>query len=177
MQDSAIPVTLCQVNWTAYLNDSQELLGHNPARGVDASPSRLSDLAKFTASLAEFKLKEELKPTQTLRTPGPWLRHSFYGFLIHTSGTTILDMAESTDLEVLSTSSLDKGMRAAIVSGTLAQWRDAVIVCCGANSKERTRRLFNLLKGFFDQLGLSEIWSEYTVINLPDKTYALEYRK
>lgn len=175
-EDLVIPVILSNVNWTKYLDTAQELLGHNPARGVDASTSKLSVFAKFTASLAEFKLKTELNAKQTLRTPGPWLDHTFYGFLIYTSSTTILGIAESTDLAILSAQG-GKGERAAIVSGTLKQWREAVIVCCNATATERVRRLFNQIKGMFDQVGLADIWFEFSLKGLPDKTFFLERQK
>lgn len=173
-EDLVIPVILSNVNWTKYLDTAQELLGHYPARGVDASTSKLSDHAKFISSLAEFKLKTELNAKHSLRTPGPWLDHTFYGFLISTSNSAILSIAESTDLAILSSQAVEKGIRAAIVSGTMKQWRDAVIVCCNATATERVRRLFNQIKGMFDSIGLSDIWFEYSLKNLPDKTFLLE---
>lgn len=174
-EDIVIPAIISNVNWTVYLDTTQELLGHNPARGCDASTSKLSEFAKFTASLAEFKLKTELNAKQTLRTPGPHLNFSFYGFLILSSGSTILDLSESVDLEILSSQTIEKG-RLAIVAGTLRQWRDAVIVCCQPQQKERLRRIFNKIKSLFDQLGLSDIWFEYSTHNLKDGTFYLEFK-
>jgi hypothetical protein len=176
-EDLVIPVILSNVNWTKYIDTAQELLGYKPTRGVDASTSKLSEFAKFTASLAEFKLKTELNAKQTLRTPGPWLDHTFYGFLVESTASTILGIAESTDLALLSVQSNGKGMRAAIVSGTLKQWRDAVIVCCNATAMERVRRLFNQIKGMFDQIGLADVWFEFSHKSLPDKTFLLERQK
>lgn len=167
------PIALTNVAWQLYVNNASELLGQAPTRGVDRCSSKLSDYAKYTASLAEFQAAKELDPKQTLRRPGPYLRHTFYSILISETPSTVLRISEDTDLAVLSTQIEKK--RAAIVSGNLEQWRNAVIVCCDPAAGKTIRELFFDVKSMFDQLGLSDLWFNYSTRQQKDGVPGLEY--
>jgi hypothetical protein len=174
MEDQVIPITICNIAWQQYLSMISDWLGHPPSRGIDSSSSKLSPIAKYTASLAEFEAGQELDPKRTLREQGPWLRHTFFSFLILTSESTILKVAEITDLDILSVQSEDG--RAAVISGTLDAWRTAVILCCRSTMTRRTRLLFNVIKQTFDHIGLSDLWFEYRATKHQDQTFLLEYK-
>lgn len=169
-----IPIAAVNVSWQTYIDSAAELLGHAPSRGIDASPSKLSDFARYTASLAEFAAKQEIDPLAVLRQPGPHLHHTFFSFMVCEKHTTILKIAEDAALAVISTSAGKE--RAAIISGTLDAWRNAVIVFCVKNVSRDLRELFNEFKRIFDHIGLRDIWYNYRVRGLPDKTYYLEYK-
>jgi hypothetical protein len=168
------PITVSAVNWQQYVDTAAELLGHAPSRGVDASPSKLSDFAKYTASLAEFAAKRELDPRGVLRRPGSHLRHLFFSVMVCEKHATILRIAEDESLAVISSSAGKE--RAAILSGTLSEWREAVIAFCDKDSPRDLRELFNEVKRMFDHIGLRDIWHGYQQRKLPDKTYHLEYK-
>ena len=174
MDDQVIPITVCNVAWQQYLSSISDWLGQPPSRGVDACASPLTDLAKYTASLAEFEAGCELDPKRTLRERGPWLRHTFFSFLILTSNDTILKVAETTDLDVLSTK-VEEG-RGAVVSGTLEAWREMVILGCRESSTRRMRFLCTTIKQTFDRIGLSDIWFEYRTSRHADSTLLLTYQ-
>jgi len=174
MDDQVIPISLSNVAWQQYLSSTSEWLGHCPSKGVDACPSKLSDFAKYTASLGEFQSGHALNAKRTLRTRGPWLQHTFYSFLIMTSGPIILRVAESTDLNVISTKALTG--RASIISGTLDKWRDAIILCCQEDTPKRLRFIFNTIKKAFDQLGLQDVFFEFNLRDAGDGTFLLEHR-
>jgi hypothetical protein len=170
-----IPIAASAVNWQLYIDTAADWLGHAPSRGVDASSSRLSDFAKYTASLVEFSTKQEIDPRGVLRgRPGPQLHHTFFSVMVREKHATILRIAEAAGLSVLSSSTGRE--RAAIVSGTLAAWRDAVIVFCHKDTPRDLRELFNEVKRMFDHIGLADIWHDYKRRGLPDKTYYLEYK-
>lgn len=173
MGDQVIPITICNVAWQQYLSSTSEWLGQPPSRGIDASGSKFCDFAKYTASLGEFEAQRILDPKRTLRSEGPWLRHTFYSFLILTSEQTILKVAETTDLDVISVGSEDG--RVAVVSGNLKSWKDAVIVMCREEVSKRSRALFNTIKEMFDNIGLADIWFDYRASSNQDSTFLLRY--
>lgn len=176
MDDKVIPITVCSVAWQQYLTTIAEWLGQPPSRGLDVCPSKLSNFARYTASLGEFEAQQELDPKRTLRkTEGPWLRHTFYSFLILTSEETILKMAETTDLDIISVKA-EEG-RVAVVSGTLDTWHRAVILMCREIVPRRSRLLFNVIKGMFDNIGLRDIWFDYRESGILDGTFLLEYKQ
>jgi hypothetical protein len=174
MADQVIPIALSQVAMTQYLSVSQELLGRSPSIGIDNCPAQLSDIAKYTASLAELRAGKEVDSLEVLRSPGPHLHHTFYSFMILSSNSVILRVSEGTSLDTLSAPAEDEG-RVAIFSGNLAEWRDAIIVCCGPNEPKKLRLLFNVVKQAFDKLGLSDIWYEYSAESHKDGTFYLRY--
>lgn len=174
MADRVVPIALSQVAFSDYLSVSKELLGRSVTCGVDSCPAKLSDIARYLASLAEFKLGRTSDVQSNLRRPGLWLRHFSLSFMVLSSTSTISFLAEATSLDVLSASAEDEG-RVAILSGTLANWRDAVIMCCSPDVPKRLRELFNIMKRAFGQLGLDDLWFEYRAKDLQDKTFYLEY--
>jgi hypothetical protein len=172
MDDRVIPISIPNVAWQQYLSLTSEWLGHPPSKGVDSCQSKLSDFATYTASLGEFQAGKETDAKRTLRTRGPWLQHTFFSFLVLTSPSVILRVAESTDLNVLSTK-VD-GKRASVISGTLLEWRDTIILLCAADSPKRVRLLFNTIKQAFDQIGLQDVFFEYKLKDAGDGTFLLE---
>lgn len=173
MCDQVIPIGLTQIAWEHYLNSVRDITGRSPASGVDACTNKLSDFAKYTASLAEFQAGKETDAKASLRRPGPFLQHSFVSFLILTSNANILRISEGTDLDVLSTKV--KRKRAAIVSGRSIDWREAVIVFCTKDTPLSLRKIFNEIKWRFEQLGLQDMWSGYRTDTLQDSTFYLTY--
>jgi hypothetical protein len=171
-----IPIAASAVNWQLYIDTATAWLDHAPSRGVDASSSRLSDFAKYLASLAEFSAKRELDPRATLRAglPGPQLHHLHFSVMVCEKHAVILQIAEAAGLSVMSAPTGKE--RAAVISGTLAAWRDAVIVFCSKEARPDLRELFNEVKRMFDHIGLGDIWHTYKRRGLPDKTYYLEYK-
>jgi len=173
MSDRVIPIALPQVAWEQYLSEIRDMCGRSPASGVDACTSNLSNFAKYTASLAEFQAGKEMDAKPALRRPGPWLQHTFFSFLILTSNANVLRVSESTNLDVISAKAGKQ--RAAVVSGNLSQWREAVILFCNRESPERLRRMFNEIEYRFEQLGLADLWNDYRRDNLSDSTFYLTY--
>lgn len=174
MDDRVIPIAILSIDWQRYLSTSSEWLDHPPSKGVDSCPSRLSDIAKYVASLGEFLAGKETNAKRVLRERGPWLQHVFFSFMILTSERAILRIAETTDLHVLS-SQVEEG-RGAVVSGTLDRWKDAVVLCCGEHSTKRVRLLFNEVKRVFDHVGLQDVFFDFSIKDAGDGTFLLEHK-
>lgn len=173
-QPLVLPLAFSSVNWQQYLKEVKRAVGRAPCTGVDMSATELSDLAKYTASLAEFHNVANTDITRALARPGPHLRHTFYSFLSVTSNSVALYVAEGTDLDVLSTEHEDT--RVLIMSGNLQVWKDSVLVCLDQNAPRRVREVFTIIRSYFTELGLDLVWSEYRKKPMPDSTYFLEYK-
>ena len=65
-----------------------------------------------------------------------------------------------------------RGVQAAVVTGTLSQWRDAVVSGCGKGVPTPVRHCFNKLHGLFIAAGLN-VWGDYTPRSTPDQTFLL----
>ncbi len=157
------PLIIPRINWSGISNN---------LRGVDASPLKLKEYAQFIAALGEYRQGKEIPPRQTLQTPGDLLDHLHFSFLISGSKEFFFRLLELTTLSVIYTK------EEAIVSGTLTQWRRAVINCLEVVYKPtiEMREIFNECMRFFDILGLQTIFYNYHKKGLKDGTFLLEYK-
>ena len=65
-----------------------------------------------------------------------------------------------------------RGVQAAVVTGTLSQWRDAVVSGCSKGVPTPVRHCFNKLHGLFIAAGLN-VWGDFTPRSAPDQTFLL----
>jgi hypothetical protein len=173
MTDRVIPIALTNVAWQQYLTICKDILGHSVSRGVDSSTSKLSDYAKYVASLAEFQAGAEYPVKDALRRFGPHLHHIFVSFIVLSSNSVILQISEGSDLSVLSTKA--EKQRLAIISGNLEEWRNAVVTFCVKEYSSRLRHIFNEIYFCFKQLGLEDVWKDYRSEKQKDETFYLTY--
>ena len=163
-----IPIMIPNIAWERYITDVSELSGHSPTFTIDKSTVKLADFAKYIVSLDEFQNGETITALEILRNETNPLNHMFFSFLILCSKSTLFRIMETTDLNILSKKKI------AIVSGTLKQWRDALVTY--QNTKE-TRLIFNMCLSFFAKMGLGNIWDNYRKQTMDDNTFLLEYKK
>ena len=74
-----------------------------------------------------------------------------------------------------SAETLVRGVTAAVVSGTLAQWRDAVAAGCVRDVQPTVRAGFNKLYDIFCGANL-DVWGSYRRDEARDGTLLLEYK-
>lgn len=175
-QTGVKPILVSNFAWTEFLKDAADLCGHSPIHGVDSYNYKLSEYARLIAVFGEFRSGKKCDPKQILYSAGDLLSHLYFGFMIDGSASLIYNIMELTDLKIISTRLKEKKGRAAIVSGTLKQWKDAIINILNPTIK-RNRELcwvFSQCLDFFYQLGLHDIWHDYRKHATPDETYLLE---
>ncbi len=163
-----IPLLIPNIAWETYLEAILEHSGHSPTHNVDNSTIKLADFAKYIISLDEFQNDSSTNALDTLRNDTVPLYHLFFSFLIISSKASIFNIMESTDLSIVS-----KKGKISVISGTLFQWRNALI--SQSKSKE-VRLIFNQCLSFFAKFGLGNIFDNYRKCVLKDDTFLLEYK-
>lgn len=148
-----IPIIGPSIRWATFLKDTLDLVGRSPIREIDASGLKLDNYAQFIAALGEFQ-NSEANPIDTLRNNKTVLYHLHFSFLFVSSSELILKINELTELNTISTKI--KGGRVALVSGSLADWRQLTIELCKDVKYRQIGK--NLLDSFF-QFGLQYIFS------------------
>lgn len=176
-QTSVNPLIAPNIAWVTYIKDTVSLTGHSPARGLDSSNLKLSDYARFLVSIGEFQSGKIQKPLDILRGESSPLKHLFFGFLISGSTSLIFRIMELTDLEVTTARGLNK-TRIAIVTGTLSQWKDAIVSCLNQKliRNFELRWTFNQCLDFLYAAGLRNVFDDYRRKGLEDRTFVLEYK-
>lgn len=177
-QTSVIPLLMSNINWTNFIKNVAELTGHSPTHSIDNSDLKLSDYARYLVTLGEFQSGGEQEPLNLLRNNNHLLRHLFFGFLISGSTSLIFRILELTDLDVSTAKGVDKS-RVAVVTGTLEQWKNAIITCLNQKliKNYELRWVFNECLNCFNSAGLRNIFDNYRKKGLEDQTYFLEYKK
>lgn len=175
-QTGVKPILVSNFAWTEFLKNVAELCSHSPIQGIDSYQYQLKDYARLIAVLGEFRSGKECDPKQILYSAGDLLSHLHFGFMISGSSGLIYQIMELTDLKIISTRLKEKRGRAAIVSGTLRQWRDAIInILLNDNNNNRELRwAFSQCLNFFSHLGLNDIWHDYRKLTSKDQIYLLE---
>lgn len=173
-QTGVKPITLSNFAWTEFLKDAADLCGHSPIHGIDSYSYKLSNYARLISVFGEFREGKKCDPKQTLYSAGDLLSHLHFGFLIDGSANLIFLIMELTDLKIISTRSKKKNGRVAIVSGTLKQWKDAIINILTVKRNQDLRWVFSQCLDFFFQLGLHDIWHNHRIQTTSDQIYLLE---
>ena len=173
-QTGVKPLTVSTFAWAEFLKDAADLCGHSPIHGVDSYPYKLSNHARLIATFGEFRNGKECDPKQTLYEAGDILSHLHFGFLIDGSANLIYQIMELTDLKIISTRLKEKRGRAAIVSGTLKQWKDAIINILTIKRNRELCWVFSQCLDFFFHLGLQDVWHHFRRQSKKDQTYLLE---
>lgn len=173
---SITPITGPTIAWDVFLKDTVRLTGHSPARGTDASGQNFKEYARFIVALEEFRASKPLDPIETLGNAESALRHLQFSFLVMGTSELILRISESTGLHVISARLQKKSGRLAFVSGTLSEWKAAIVeVCATTNYSADMRRVANACLEVFYSSGLEPVFRKYSRRSLPDQTYLLEY--
>ena len=169
MNADAILITTPAVDFTMLIGLSEQMLGYSPARAADASRRPLSDTERFLSCLAAFK---DAKAPVGL---SPYLlSHVLFSVLIAADERDLLDiLGYCSGMSFVTTDTITRGVQAAIVSGTLGQWRDAVLSGCGPAVEGGVRALFNRIQMRFDGARLN-VWSDCIRPPSNDKTFLLE---
>lgn len=164
-----LPIIQPAINWTELVKSAEAALGYSPAKYDAKRP--LSEAARFLALAAMFKNKADSDAVASLREARSILEHLSFGFLVACDRETIFELMQCTNLQV-STNSAITGDSVAIVTGTLAEWRDAIIEL-SADNTYCMRLLLDKIFVYFERQGLGELWADYKKQTLKDQTILL----
>jgi hypothetical protein len=105
----------------------------------------------------------------------PYLNLFHAGFLIAADELDCAEVMECAGMPATSTPAgrTDKLM---FISGTLAQWRDAVVRGCGKYMSSEVRRIYSRVYQEFANLGLVGAFNLKQKFNEQDQTLLLEYK-
>jgi hypothetical protein len=155
MRSDAVLITTPAIDFSTFLGLSHQALGYSPSSAADASPLPLSDTERFLSCLSA--LKDQHAPV----TLSPHLlTHVSFSVLVAADERDLLEVLECcAGMPFVQTDTLARGIQIAVVTGTLAQWRDAVISGCQAETEVSVRALFNTILARFEQARL-KVWDD-----------------
>jgi hypothetical protein len=100
------------------------------------------------------------------------LKHVSFSAFIGADERDMLEILQLAGLPFVVVETIVRGVQAAVVTGTLSQWRDAVVSGCSKGVPTPVRHCFNKLHSLFTAAGLN-VWGDYTPRSAPDQTFLL----
>ena len=161
------------VDFSTYLAVAMKVLGHSPASAADASPHCLTAASRFLSCLSAMKDSEaEVGLNPKL------LAHVMYSVLIVADEPDVLDVMECTGgIPFVATETIAGGVLLAIMSGSLAQWKLAVVSGSTFEMSPGVRYVFNQIQEQFQSEGIN-LWTDYRQRQAADQvTFLLEDKR
>lgn len=169
-------ILLTRMDLSQSLPIMREMLGYSPAKAADAVTIPLSEVVHQLACIAAFK-DEQAAPSVRAAVSHLNLFHA--GFLIAADERDIVEILEIAAMPFTCTETMARGIDAAVISGSLARWRDAVKLAC--HSKTRASRgaryVFNAVYKILCKQGLKDMFNGLQVTEQSDQTFLLEERR
>lgn len=116
-----------------------------------------------------------VKPNASAVAPYLDLFHA--GFFIAASEYDFAEIIEIAAMPSVSSDTVNRGVRAAYIAGTLTQWRQAILRGCVADTGQEARHVFNGVYKALCKLGLSPALQLQPGQEREDKTFLIEHKK
>lgn len=154
------------IDFTVFLGVCHKGLGYSPASAADASHKKFSHTEKFLSCLAA--LRDERAPAGITAN---LLSHASFSVLLITEERDLVNILEAASgMPFVQAESIHRGVSIAVVTGTLAEWRDAVKSGLTPAVDPAVRAAFSKILVLFEKHGLATVWNDYTKRPAPDRS-------
>ncbi len=170
MPVEAVLITAPAIDFSTLLSLTHQALGYNIASAADSSHRKMVDAEKFLSCLAAFKQGcGEITPNL--------LSHVSFSVLVIADESDLLDILERTSgMSFVRAETTVPDVNVAVLTGTLAQWRDAVASGTKEITPSAVRTCYSKILLMFDRAGLTSVWSNFDRQTAPDRSgFLLEY--
>ena len=157
MNPSAILISAPAIDFRTFIGLSHKVLGRSPAAPSDACRRELSDAERFLSCLAAMRDERA-----SVGLSPHLLKHVSFSAFIGADERDMLEVLQlCAGMPFVAVETIVRGVQAAVVTGTLDQWKDAVVSGCSKSIDSSVRHCFNKLHGLFIAAGLN-VWGDYT---------------
>lgn len=149
MVSEAILIAKTDINFDVLAATCGATLPQDALATVNRTSRKVSDPEKFLLILSDVK-DGTTKPNLYC--------HVSYSFIVLAEDYDLIEILEfCSGMPFIQSETTRRGTSFAIVTGTLAQWRDAVV----SGSQSRHAAIFNKIHNIFVGMNLQHIWSGY----------------
>ncbi len=151
---------------------TRKVLGYSIAKQADAAAIPLAPLAHQLACLAGFK---DGTSSPTVRGGDRYLDLLSVGFMVGADDRDMVYILEAArGMTYVVTDSIQRGVQAALIMGTLDQWRRAVRWACKhPSTSTAVRQVYNAVYRQLSDQSLRSIFGDIRERTQPDKTFLL----
>ncbi|KPK54272.1 MAG: hypothetical protein AMS22_06100 [Thiotrichales bacterium SG8_50] len=176
MKPGVIPIMQTKLDLNRLLPVARNVLGYSLAKAADAATVPLDELPHALSCLAAFK---DAKAPISVGWARPQWSLLTAGFFIVATELDTLDILEAVSgMEIAVTETTQRGIFATIVSGTLTQWREAVLKGCrNTPCPPGVRYALNMIYRHFESVGLRDLFYGLRIVPQDDQTFLLEVKR
>lgn len=150
---------------------TRKVLGYSIAKQADAAAIPLAPIAHQLACLAGFK---DGTSSPTVKGGERYLDLLSVGFLVGADERDMVYILEATlGMSYIVTDSIQRGVQAALIIGTLAQWQRAVRSACKTSTSTAVRQVYNAVYRQLSDQNLRPIFGDLREHTQSDKTFLL----
>lgn len=154
---AVVPIAYTKVNWDVFKKLTFNATRRNIRAAVDGQ-KQTNEINEYISSLSEFR-EEGSNYLDSLRNAGSLLDHASVTMLCAIPDTLLITMLIEMNLSVVRPRDLYENL--IIMSGSLSQWRTAIINLGCPKSREYSIACKTFLDAF-DSIGLSQIFENYS---------------
>jgi hypothetical protein len=171
MTPEALIIQRPGVDLTTFLGVALKVLGRSLSSAADMSSMKLSDAERFLSCLAA------MRNGITTDTPR-LLSHLSYSILVVADEADVMDILEcAAGMAFLMAETQVRNVLAAVLTGTLAQWKAAVLAGASQEMEATVRFAYNKIYSLFRAEGVN-IWTNYRQKPARDqRTFLLEDKR
>lgn len=138
-----------------------QLFSHKVSDGIDSSPRNLSDAEKFLSILSAMR-----EPGAPASLPPDLIKHATFSVLTVAEERDMVDIVVTcSGMYTVVAETKGRGIMAVVITGTLDQWREAVVTGCNQRINYEVRSGFNQIHSLFVGAGLGAVWKGYRQTN------------
>jgi hypothetical protein len=150
----AVLITQPSVDFRKFLGVAQEALGYSLASQSDSVRRDQHDAERFLSCLAAMH-----DPKAPAGLSPDLLNHVSFSVLIAADERDMFRILEVAGMQFTQADTVRRGTKLAVVSGTLAQWRDAVVV--GTRDEAVVQAVFCKIMAQFESVNLN-VWAGFS---------------
>ena len=173
MKPQIIIIARPDIDFSTYLGIGLKVFGRSLGTAADVSAVDLSDSSRFLSCLASMR-----NPKASVDLNSRLLPHVAFSLLIVADELDMWDILEYTaGMPFVSAETSARGVLMTVISGSLAQWKIAVLAGSNFDTEETVRYTFNFIYGLFREEGLN-LWVNFQQRTSPDRvTFFLEDKR
>jgi hypothetical protein len=172
LKPEAVLITKPNIDFNAFLSLSRQALGRSIASKADACQREMSDAEKFLCCLGAILTAKA--------NPGfipSLLHHVSFSIFIGAENRDMQDILQcSAGMPFVIADTIDGQIQIGVITGTFAQWRDAVKSGSESAAELPVRQCFNRNCTFFKAADLN-VWTDFRAKAAPDQTFDLEDKR
>jgi|GEM_PF-3363368 len=112
---------------------------------------------------------------KTAEDTRPYANLFHAGFLIACNDRDAAEILEVSGMPSVMVETVERGYTALFISGSVAQWREAVLRGCQPEVSRNTRQVYNSVFTKFKSMGLAGLFNVKSKPSRRDQTFLLEY--